>query len=52
MEMLQKMQAWRPQWKGPIIPAESIKYQKKVIDDITLEQSGDFVSHWGNKECL
>jgi hypothetical protein len=24
----------------------------KVIDDLTLEKSGAFLSHWGNKEWL
>ncbi|EHK96047.1 putative Uncharacterized oxidoreductase C24B10.20 [Glarea lozoyensis 74030] len=41
-----------PGWTGPAPAAESIAAQKKVIEEITLEQSGAFLSHKGNKEWL
>lgn len=46
------LQAAYPHWKGPITPGESVTHQRKVIEDLTLEQSGQFLSHWGNKEWL
>lgn len=41
-----------PDWKGPILASESVALQRKVIENLTLEQSGQFLSHWGNKEWL
>ena len=41
-----------PHWKGPLMPLESVELQKKVIDGLTIEDSGKFLSHWGNKEWL
>jgi NAD(P)-dependent dehydrogenase (short-subunit alcohol dehydrogenase family) len=52
MAQMQKFQVAFPSFKGPITAAESIALQKKVIEDITLEQTGYFLSHKGNKEWL
>lgn len=41
-----------PRWKGPLTPLESVELQKRVIDGLTIEDSGKFLSHWGNKEWL
>lgn len=41
-----------PNFKGPITPAESVSLMKKVIDNITIEDSGAFLSHLGSKEWL
>lgn len=41
-----------PEWKGPLEPEESVKGQKKVIDALTIEQSGQFLSHHGTKQWL
>ncbi|TFK51902.1 NAD(P)-binding protein [Heliocybe sulcata] len=41
-----------PDWKGPITPEESITAMRKVIDGFTIEESGQFLSHWGNKRWL
>ncbi|RDW73404.1 NAD(P)-binding Rossmann-fold containing protein [Coleophoma cylindrospora] len=50
--LIQKFQAVYPDFKGPITPAESVVAQKKVIEGITLEQTGSFLSHKGNKVWL
>lgn len=50
--MMQKFQIAYPDFKGPMPAAESIALQKKVIEGITLEQTGSFISHKGNKEWL
>ena len=50
--LIAKFQAAYPEFKGPITAAESVTAQKKVIEDITLEQTGLFLSHKGNKVWL
>jgi hypothetical protein len=52
MVMMKKFQVSYPEFKGPITAAESIAAQKKIIEGITLEQTGSFLSHKGNKEWL
>lgn len=52
MFMLKKFQAIYPHFQGPLTPVESVAMQKKVIEDVTIEDSGDFLSHLGNKEWL
>lgn len=52
MALMQKFQVTYPEFKGPVAAAESIAAQKKVIEGITLEQTGFFLSHKGNKEWL
>jgi hypothetical protein len=42
----------KPDWKGPMMPAESVLLQEQVIDNVTIEQSGSFLSHFGNKEWI
>ncbi|KAJ6541829.1 hypothetical protein B0H19DRAFT_326217 [Mycena capillaripes] len=41
-----------PDFKGPMSPEESVKLQLDVINRWTVEQSGAFVSHLGNKQWL
>ncbi|KAF8204483.1 hypothetical protein K438DRAFT_1580049 [Mycena galopus ATCC 62051] len=41
-----------PDFKGPITVQESVKMQLEVIDRWTVEQSGAFVSHFGNKQWI
>jgi hypothetical protein len=50
--LIKKFQGSFPEFKGPITPTESVIAQKKVIEDITLAQTGFFISHKGNKEWL
>lgn len=52
MALLQKAQAVYPDFKGPATAAESIAAQKKVIESLTLEQTGSFLSHKGTKVWL
>jgi hypothetical protein len=51
-EMIKKFQNWAPDWKGSISPAESVAFMRKIIDDVTVKDSGAFLSHWGNKQWL
>jgi NAD(P)-dependent dehydrogenase (short-subunit alcohol dehydrogenase family) len=50
--MFQKFQKLYPSWQGPFSAEESVAAQRKVIEGLTLEQSGEFLSHKGNKEWL
>lgn len=50
--MMQKFQALYPNFKGPITAPESVTLQKKVIEGATMKESGECLSHWGNKEWL
>ncbi len=50
--LFQAFQTLYPTFQGPISAAESILAQKKVIESFNLEQTGSFVSHFGNKEWL
>jgi hypothetical protein len=49
---LAQFQKVYPEWKGMIQPDESVKLQRKVIDNLKIAQSGQFLSHWGNKQWL
>lgn len=44
MKMMQKY----PEWKGLIAPEESVKRILKVVREAKVEQSGQFLSYWGN----
>ncbi|KAL6806256.1 hypothetical protein GGI42DRAFT_367049 [Trichoderma sp. SZMC 28013] len=50
--MMQDCLAVNPEFKGPIEPAESVKMQLKVIETATIKQSGEFLSHFGNKQWI
>lgn len=39
-----------PDFKGRISPQESVEMVMKVVDSWTVEDSGAFVSHFGNRE--
>lgn len=43
-----------PEWKGAIMPEESVKAVVSVIEKASVEagDGGSFVSHYGNKEWL
>lgn len=41
-----------PHFNGPISPAQSVPLMKNVIDNMTVEDSGAFLSHLGSKEWL
>ncbi|RFU30924.1 hypothetical protein B7463_g5405, partial [Scytalidium lignicola] len=51
--MLADFKRMDPNFPGrPISMEESIKGQKKVIEEVTIEQSGAFLSHHGDKKWL
>lgn len=50
--MMGDAMAINPNFKGPITPAESVTMQKKVIEGITMKDSGSNLSHFGNKEWI
>jgi hypothetical protein len=41
-----------PDFKGPISVEDSVEEQLKVIHGLTLAQSGQFLSHLGDKKWL
>ncbi|KAJ7359719.1 hypothetical protein DFH08DRAFT_734567 [Mycena albidolilacea] len=41
-----------PNFSGPLTPQESVKMMLEVIYRWTVEETGAFVSHYGNKEWL
>ncbi|KAF2491428.1 NAD(P)-binding protein [Lophium mytilinum] len=52
MDMMKRFQLKYPHWTGPMKAEESVAMQKDVIEKITIEESGEFLSHKGNKEWL
>jgi len=50
--MLSDFKTQYPDFAGPITPSESVVMQRKVIDSLTIESSGAFLSHHGNKSWL
>ncbi|KAF7347284.1 NAD(P)-binding protein [Mycena venus] len=53
MKMLSKgIPKVAPHFKGPITPEESVKMQLEVFNRWTVEETGAFVSHFGNKQWL
>jgi NAD(P)-dependent dehydrogenase (short-subunit alcohol dehydrogenase family) len=51
-KLVKVVQKRKPDWKGPIMPAESVLLQKQVIDKVTIDESGSFLSHLGNREWI
>ncbi|KAJ6522720.1 NAD(P)-binding protein [Mycena capillaripes] len=41
-----------PEFKGPITPKQSVDMMLEVIHRWTVEETGQFVSHYGNKQWL
>ncbi|KAH7398095.1 hypothetical protein BKA64DRAFT_57655 [Cadophora sp. MPI-SDFR-AT-0126] len=42
-----------PYWRAsPLSPAESVGHQFNVIENLTIADTGKFLSHWGNKTWL
>ncbi len=46
--MFVRMMQKYPDWKGPIAPEESVKRILDVVKNSKVEQSGQFLSYWGN----
>lgn len=51
-KMRQSFLKLEPDWKGPITPKESVDLMMKVMDGVTLKESGAFLSHHGNQHWL
>ncbi|KAF1964630.1 NAD(P)-binding protein [Bimuria novae-zelandiae CBS 107.79] len=43
---------YEPNFEGPVLPEESVKSQLKVIEGITIKDSGKFLSHLGTTRML
>lgn len=42
-----------PDWNGkPLEPEESVRLQLQVLEKATIEDSGSFVSQYGNKQWV
>ncbi|KAF8223564.1 NAD(P)-binding protein, partial [Tricholoma matsutake] len=50
MEMAATFMTRYPHWTGPMMPAESVKLMIGIIDNLTVQDSGKFVSHKNNRE--
>lgn len=51
--MMKDFKTHYPGWNGkPIMPEESVRMQKRVIEDVGIERTGGFLSHHGNKSWL
>ena len=49
---IQNFQRYDKNFTGPISPEESVGLMRKVIEGATLEKSGQFLSHFGNRNWL
>ncbi|KAG1886058.1 hypothetical protein F4604DRAFT_60194 [Suillus subluteus] len=52
MAMIGKFRNAYPDFTGPITPEASVRMQLEVINRITVNDTGAFISHKGNKEWL
>jgi len=52
MKMAAGFQKVYPNWTGPIQPPESTRLMLDILDNVKPEDSGKFVSHWGNRQWL
>lgn len=48
----QVFRGYEPNFRGPITTEQSVKAQLKVIDNLSLENTGAFLSHLGNKRWV
>lgn len=46
--MFARMMQKYPEWKGPVTPEESVSRILNVVKNSKVEQSGQFLSYWGN----
>ncbi|KAF2185250.1 NAD(P)-binding protein [Zopfia rhizophila CBS 207.26] len=50
--MTKQFQKYEPSFKGPMTPEQSVAMQLKVIEGVTINDSGAFLSHLGTKRWL
>lgn len=48
----ERIKAFLPDFKGPITAMQSVDMMLEVIHRWTVEETGQFVSHYGNKQWL
>ena len=46
--MMDSVRKVKPDFQGPISPETSVKMQLDVINKLTVEDSGKFLSHFGS----
>ncbi|KAJ7182775.1 hypothetical protein C8R43DRAFT_868266 [Mycena crocata] len=51
-KLVAKIKTFTPDFEGPISPETSVKMQLDVINRWTVEDTGAFVSHFGNKQWV
>jgi hypothetical protein len=51
-EMATTIRKFEPSFTGPIMPEESVEAMLKVIEGLTMEQSGLFLGHRGDKRWV
>ncbi|KAG2138714.1 uncharacterized protein EDB93DRAFT_714406 [Suillus bovinus] len=52
MAMVERFKNVYPDFTGPIMPETSVRMQLEVINRMTIDDTGAFISHKGNKEWL
>ena len=50
--LLESIKTIAPDFDGPLTPEESVKLQLEVIDQVTVADSGAFLSQYGNKRWV
>ena len=50
--MTEMFKGYAPDFKGPITPEESVNAQLKVIKEVGINETGNFISHHGNRKWL
>ncbi|KAH7384031.1 hypothetical protein DE146DRAFT_667651 [Phaeosphaeria sp. MPI-PUGE-AT-0046c] len=49
-EVLVTVRKWVPDCNGPTVPADNVPLHLELIERLTMEQSGQFLSHLGDKK--
>tara|TARA_R110002033_G_scaffold108304_1_gene154636 strand:+ start:501 stop:662 length:162 start_codon:yes stop_codon:yes gene_type:complete len=53
MKLLDNFKRIFPYWRAtPLTPDESVGHQFNIIENLTMADTGKFLSHWGNKTWL
>lgn len=51
--MVAKLQKHSPHWDGvPLTPEASVKMMREVMKNVSVEDSGAFISQFGNQQWL
>lgn len=52
LDMVKKIQVVYSEFKGAILPEESVKAVLRVVNEATQKDTGAFIPHEGNKEWV